>query len=476
MPITDDSFFTENIVKINKKINLILFWADIVPLSFVILTKVGIWYVPDSYSILIFVYDTLLSLICFFLNRSSKKSLQQISMYLGLIAVSGFVFLLGMKGVIVVTVSFAFASFLSCLYYNHRLTNIITIINFILVIIAYRIRAASVTLVLTGIKTPGRWFVENVPGVIVEFIFVYLSSNALARRTSETLRRLTSLNADMNGAYRRLDEKNREQFNMNKELQYKNDYIEKLNLELKSQNISLNENLHKIIEFTVSCLGNFDLLGISHAYHTSRYVLEICKKLRANGQYTEILTDEEISRFSLAALVHDIGKARVPQRIVNKVGKYTEDEYEIMKCHAMEGRKMLETLPAIDEGKFNIVAKEMALYHHEKWDGRGYPYGVAGDAIPLCARIMAAADVLDALLSIRLYKDPVSVEEAIKIFESENGKHFEPCIADAVISLKDDIIVLERDFTTNEAAAFENELLRWQKFHPELKVLGKGIK
>ncbi len=476
MPITDDSFFTENIVKINKKINLILFCADIVPLSFVILTKVGIWYVPDSYSILIFVYDTLLSLICFFLNRSSKKSLQQISMYLGLIAVSGFVFLLGMKGVIVVTVSFAFASFLSCLYYNHRLTNIITIINFILVIIAYRIRAASVTLVLTGIKTPGRWFVENVPGVIVEFIFVYLSSNALARRTSETLRRLTSLNADMNGAYRRLDEKNREQFNMNKELQYKNDYIEKLNLELKSQNISLNENLHKIVEFTVSCLGNFDLLGISHAYHTSRYVLEICKKLRANGQYTEILTDEVISRFSLAALVHDIGKARVPQRIVNKVGKYTEDEYEIMKCHAMEGRKMLETLPSIDEGKFNIVAKEMALYHHEKWDGSGYPYGVAGDVIPLCARIMAAADVLDALLSIRLYKDPVSVDEAIKIFESENGKHFEPCIANAVISLKDDIIVLERDFTTNEAAAFENELLRWQKFHPELKVLGKGIK
>ena len=121
----------------------------------------------------------------------------------------------------------------------------------------------------------------------------------------------------------------------------KNDYIEKLNLELKSQNISLNENLHKIIEFTVGCLGNFDLLGISHAYHTSRYVLEICKKLRANGQYTEILTDEVISRFSLAALVHDIGKARVPQRIVNKVGKYTEDEYELMNCHAMEGRNML---------------------------------------------------------------------------------------------------------------------------------------
>ena len=157
-------------------------------------------------------------------------------MYLGLIAVSGFVFLLGMKGVIVVTVSFAFASFLSCLYYNRRLTNVITIVNFVLIVIAYKLRAPGVTLVVTGIKTADRWFIENVPGVIVEFVFVYLSSDSLARRTSATLRRLTSLNADMNGAYRRLNEKNVEQFNLNKELQDKNAYIEKLNTELNSRN------------------------------------------------------------------------------------------------------------------------------------------------------------------------------------------------------------------------------------------------
>lgn len=473
---SDDSFFTENIVNINKKINLILFCANIVPIFFVLLSYVGVWYVPTNYAVLILIYNNVLASVCFFLNRSSNKKIQYVSMYLGLIAVSGFVFLLGMKGVIVLTVTYAFATVISCLYYNRRLTIITTILNFILTIIAFWLRSKSVTLVLAGVKSSQRWFLENVPGVCIEFIFVFLIADALSRRTYQTLRRIMSLNADMKGAYRRLDEKNGEQFNMNKELQEKNEYIEKLNMELKARNISLNESLHKIIEFTVHCLGNFDLFGIPHNFHASRYVLEICKKLRADGYYQDVLTDETISRYALAALLHDIGKARVPQRIVNKVGKYTEEEYDIMKCHAMEGRKMLEGLPPVDEGKFNLVAKEMALYHHEKWDGSGYPYGVSGEGIPLCARIMAAADTLDALLSVRLYREPVSVEEAMKIFESEKGKHFEPCIADAVISLKDDIVVLERDFTTNEAARFEDELLRWQKFHPELKILGKGLK
>ena len=118
----------------------------------------------------------------------------------------------------------------------------------------------------------------------------------------------------------------------------------------------------------------------------------------------------------------------------------------------------------------------MALYHHEKWDGSGYPYGVSGETIPLCARIMAAADALDALLNLRLYKDPVSVDKAMEEFEKQKGNQFEPCVADAVIKLKNEIIVLDRDFKTNEAASFEDELSRWQKYHPELKKLKKSVK
>lgn len=476
MSVTDDSFFTENIVNINKRIYIILFWTLIVPVSFVALTQVGVWYVPTPYAAMIFIYSLAMAFICMVLNKTGNKNLQSVTMYLGLIGISGFVFLLGMKGVIVLTISWAFAPFISCLYYNRRLTRITTIINFVLTIVAYWLRSSAVTLVLSGVKTASRWFIENVPGVIVEFIFVFLVTDFLSKRTYQTFRRLMSINADKDGAYKRLNEKTLEQFNTNKELQEKNEYIEKLNEELNTRNKGLSENQHKIVEFVVSSFGSFDLFGVTHNYHTGKYVQEISKKLRENGYYADELTDEKIETYMLTALLHDAGKIRIPQNIVNKFGKYTKEEYEIMKTHPMEGRKILEEMPIIDDGSFNIIAKEMALYHHERWDGSGYPYGVSGEAIPLCARILGAADVLDALISPRLYKEPVSIDEAMKFFAEEKGKSFEPCIADAVIALKNEIMIIDRDFKTFEGAKFDDELARWKKYHPELKDFGKAGK
>ena len=476
MSVTDDSFFTENIVNINKRIYIILFWTLIVPVSFVALTQVGVWYVPTPYAAMIFIYTLAMAFICMVLNKTGNKNLQSVTMYLGLIGISGFVFLLGMKGVIVLTISWAFAPFISCLYYNRRLTRITTIINFVLTIVAYWLRSSAVTLVLSGVKTASRWFIENVSGVIVEFIFVFLVTDFLSKRTYQTFRRLMSINADKDGAYKRLNEKTLEQFNTNKELQEKNEYIEKLNEELNTRNKGLSENQHKIVEFVLSSFGSFDLFGVTHNYHTGKYVQEISKKLRENGYYADELTDGKIETYMLTALLHDAGKIRIPQNIVNKFGKYTKEEYEIMKTHPMEGRKILEEMPNIDDGSFNIIAKEMALYHHERWDGSGYPYGVSGEAIPLCARILGAADVLDALISPRLYKEPMSIDEAMKFFAEEKGKSFEPCIADAVIALKNEIIIIDRDFKTFEGAKFDDELARWKKYHPELKDFGKAGK
>ena len=465
MTITDESFFQDNVIDINKKINLILFCADIVPISFVILTYIGIWYVPTSYAAIIFIYDTAFSVLCYFLNRTSKKSVQIVSMYMGLIGVSIFVFLLGMKGVIVVTISYAFASFLSCLYYNRRLTFIITTINFILMIIAYGLRSSSVTVVIAGVKTPLRWFIESVPGAIIEFVFVFLVADSLARRTSKTLRRLMSMNEDITGAYRRLNEKNINQFNVNKELQEKNDFITKLNEELNTSNKALQENQKKIIEFVAKCLGSHDLFTGQHIIHCCKYVNEICKELRKTGVYADYLDDACIERLTLAAVLHDIGKIHIPEGVLNKTGKFTEEEFELMKSHPMEGRKLLEYLPPVEGGRFNITAKEMALYHHEKWDGSGYPYGLAGDAIPLSARIMAAADVLDALISQRLYKDPMTIDDAMKVFEESKGSQFDPLIADAVIRLKPVIELIDNDYKASEAVQNAEELAWWQRYH-----------
>ena len=136
-----------------------------------------------------------------------------------------------------------------------------------------------------------------------------------------------------------------------------------------------------------------------------------------------------------------------------------------MKSHPEEGRKLLEFLPKIDDGKFNEIAIQMAYCHHEKWNGTGYPRRIAGEDIPLCARIMAAADVLDALISQRLYKDPMSIDDAMKVFEESKGQHFEPCIADAVIACKEEIRKIDAQFKSEESAKYNEELQWWYRYH-----------
>ena len=137
----------------------------------------------------------------------------------------------------------------------------------------------------------------------------------------------------------------------------------------------------------------------------------------------------------------------------------------MMKCHPEEGKKLLEFLPPIEGGRFNDIAKKMAYFHHEKWDGSGYPNGVARFDIPLCARIMAAADVLDALISQRLYKEPLSIHEAMDVFAKSKGYHFEPCIADAVINSESLIELIDKDFKTAESEENAKELEWWQRYH-----------
>ena len=123
----------------------------------------------------------------------------------------------------------------------------------------------------------------------------------------------------------------------------------------------------------------------------------------------------------------------------------------------------------INDGQFNEIAKQMAFYHHEKWNGTGYPNKISGIEIPLCARIMAAADVMDALLSKRLYKEPKSIQEAIEISDSSRDSHFESCIVDAVISAKDIIAEIDKEYKQKEAESNEAELEWWQRYHDNKK-------
>lgn len=453
MSNNDETFFNENIVNVNKKVNTILFCTIPVPIVFAFLSAIDVWIVPHIYSLGVFLYSTIFSFLYKFLI---KKNFNQVFlMYLGIFVTSGFVFLLGIEGIITITISFAFPPFITCLYYNRRVTKYTTLVCFVLSCICYWPRSFHVPLVLAGAETPLYWFIKNIIGLVIEYIFLFILTDYMAKRTHNTLQSLVKSRESAENAYTELKESNEK--------------IKEINIKLHEKNSELAETQFKIIQFVAECLGSHDLFTGRHVMHTQKYVEAISIELMKLGHYENELTPRDIHLFKNAAFLHDIGKIHVPEGILNKIGKFTNEEFELMKCHTTEGKDLLEFLPMVNDGRFNEIAKQMAHYHHEKWDGSGYPNKIAGIEIPLCARIMAAADVMDALLSQRLYKEPKTIEEAIEIFENSRGTHFEPCIVDAVISCKDKIAAIDQEFKKQEASTNAEEQEWWQRYHDNLK-------
>jgi len=180
-----------------------------------------------------------------------------------------------------------------------------------------------------------------------------------------------------------------------------------------------------------------------HIKKTAEYVEAIAKELRAEGKFKGVLNDGYISKLKQAAPLHDIGKIAVSDLILNKNGKLTDEEFAIMKSHTTEGGRILKKIvhdagDTFDAGYLN-VSIEMASYHHEKWDGSGYPEHLKGEEIPLSARIMAVADVFDALIAERVYKKGFPYEKAMAIITEGAGKHFDPVVVEAFTHISKDL-------------------------------------
>ena len=177
-----------------------------------------------------------------------------------------------------------------------------------------------------------------------------------------------------------------------------------------------------------------------HVKKTAEYAKLIMDEMVKEGIYKEQLTEKFRSDVYRSAPLHDIGKISVSDAILNKNGKLTDEEFAQMKGHTTAGAEILDrvmaTVPGSDAGYLN-EARTMALYHHEKWNGQGYPNGIAGDEIPLSARIMAVADVFDALVSNRSYKKGFPFEKSIGIIKESLGSHFDPYVDQAFLNVQD---------------------------------------
>ena len=220
--------------------------------------------------------------------------------------------------------------------------------------------------------------------------------------------------------------------------------IDELIRERTEQLRELTERLERlqngIVYGMADLVENRDANTGGHIDRTTVYFRILLDAMTARGIYTDETNDWDTDAIVSSARLHDVGKIAISDVILNKPGKLTEDEYGVMKNHSTEGERIIEQMAyRTGEEEFLSYAKLSAGYHHEHWDGSGYPHGMKETAIPLHGRIMAIVDVYDALTSERPYKKAFTNEEAMRIIMDEAGKHFDPHIADVFYEIREQI-------------------------------------
>ena len=221
-------------------------------------------------------------------------------------------------------------------------------------------------------------------------------------------------------------------------LKYKSEFLER-EVQRRTREVTM------IQEVTIRALASLaetrDNDTGNHILRTQHYVKLLAQKLARHPRFAAFLTEGTIDLLFKSAPLHDIGKIGIPDRILLKAGKLTPDEFEIMKMHTTLGVNAIANAVAAigEEIGFLRYAKEIAYSHQEWWDGSGYPKGLKGDEIPISARLMAVADVYDALINKRVYKRAISHEEAVQVIREGRGTHFDPDIVDAFLGCADGI-------------------------------------
>ncbi|HAE89047.1 MAG TPA: hypothetical protein DCG79_04195 [Clostridiales bacterium] len=207
-----------------------------------------------------------------------------------------------------------------------------------------------------------------------------------------------------------------------------------------------------VIEDLAGVIETRDVGTGEHVIRTKKYVGIIARELQKDSRYADLLPDKVIEEIESAAPLHDIGKIAIPDSILLKPGRFTPEEFEIMKKHSEKGGEMVDSIFVnLGDKEFLKKAYDIAMSHHEKWDGSGYPKGLKGEDIPLAARIMAIADVYDALVSKRVYKDPMAPTDAFNVILEGAGSHFDPHIIEIIKGMEADF----REIATTPIAPSE---------------------
>ncbi|MFA4968967.1 MAG: two-component system response regulator [Sulfuritalea sp.] len=244
------------------------------------------------------------------------------------------------------------------------------------------------------------------------------------------------------------------------ELKSARDRLKNQNAYLEAEVARRTQDILLVQDITIDALAELaetrDPETGNHIRRTREYVRILAMRLQGNPRYADFLTLTTIELLTKSAPLHDIGKVGIPDHILLKPGRLAPEEWTIMQTHARMGANAIER--AIEHAErhaarpvaFLALAREIAHWHHEKWDGSGYPDGLAGEAIPVSARLMALADVFDALISPRVYKEPMPFERAREIIVEGRGGHFEPDVVDAFLAGFDEFTAIAGHYRDDE--------------------------
>ena len=334
--------------------------------------------------------------ICKYLQRTMR--LQGLIKYLIILGMHSGVCYMATKAGILIYISYALMPALSCLYYRKRFTLHITGFSYIIMMLTLMLRAGSEVESVYYSLSKEEWYSVFGFSLTWEYILLTIVLITLVDKTESSI-----------------------------------DLLHKNNKQMKDMQTQLISGFANFLEFRDESTGH-------HVRRTQAYVKMIAMGMYNQGYYQSELSARTIALMETAAPLHDVGKIAIPDAILLKESGLTDEEYEKIKNHTREGYRLVtENLSELTDKRLLKCVQEITLSHHERWDGTGYPEGLRGTQIPLSARIMAIADTLDAMLSERVYKKSMDLDEVLHELAKERGKHFEPCIVDTVIRLRPEI-------------------------------------
>lgn len=337
-----------------------------------------------------------LYMLCRYLHQAMVA--QWLIKYIIILGMHAGVCYMATKAGILVYISYALMPALSCLYYRKRFTLQITGFCYLIMMATLYLRAIVETDYNYTDLTSEEWYSVFGFSFTWEYVLLTIVLITIVGKTESSL-----------------------------------ELLQKSNKQMKDMQLQLISGFANFLEFRDQSTGH-------HVRRTQAYVRMIAMGMYNNGYYQAELSAKSISYMETAAPLHDVGKIAIPDSVLLKESELTDEEYEIIKNHTREGYRLItENLSELPDKRLLKCAQEITLSHHERWDGTGYPEGLRGTAIPLPARIMAIADTLDAMLSARVYKKSMDLDEVLHELVKEKGKHFEPCIVDTVVRLRSEI-------------------------------------